>query len=116
LTRQKHCRIIAVVYGAICREKEDGMVLCKLEEVERVAFTRREAIQSSGVPGHTLDQAIDAGELPATRSGRRLIILREDLLHWLRRCRDRGEIPLRSPSEAGRNRLADLNRARKAQK
>jgi excisionase family DNA binding protein len=88
------------------------MMADKRHEIEPVAHTRSEAIIVSRVPGHTLDDAIEKGELRATRSGRRLIILREDLLEWLRKCRDRGEIPPRLPTEADRARLAKLNRER----
>lgn len=78
-----------------------------------VSYTRASAAAATGLPGVTIDLAIRTGELPAVKSGRRLIILKEDLIAWLRRCRERGSIP--SPiSDDDRERLADLNRARKA--
>jgi excisionase family DNA binding protein len=82
-------------------------------ESQQLAFTRASAMQATGLPGHTIDDAIANGELLATRSGRRLIILREDLVEWLRRCRTKGEIPSRVTSDADKERLAQLNRERK---
>lgn len=79
---------------------------------ECIAYTAASAAEASGLPRCTVDLAIKQGELQATKSGRRLIILREDLLDWLRRCRERGAIP--SPiSQADRERLAELNRTRR---
>ncbi len=78
-----------------------------------VAYTRAAAAAATNLPGATLDLAIKTGELPAVRSGRRLIILQEDLIAWLRRCRARGAVPTPAPSQTDRERLAGLNRARK---
>lgn len=80
---------------------------------QAVAYTAQRAAEASGLPRQTIDAAIKAGELQATKSGRRHIVLAEDLVAWLKRCRERGEIP--SPVKPGdRERLAELNRARRA--
>jgi excisionase family DNA binding protein len=79
---------------------------------QQLAFTRASSAQATGLPLTTIDLAIANHELPATRSGRRLIILREDLIDWLRRGRERGAIAPRPPSQADKERLAELNRAR----
>lgn len=78
-----------------------------------LSYTRASACTATGLPGATIDLAIANGELKAIKSGRRYIILAEDLQAWLRRCRDRGGIPSPAPSQADRERLADLNRTRK---
>ena len=80
---------------------------------QAISYTRAGACVATGLPGATVDLAIASGDLKAIRSGRRLIILAEDLQAWLRRCRERGEIPTPQPSQADRERLAALNRARK---
>jgi excisionase family DNA binding protein len=79
-----------------------------------VSYTRSGAIIASGLHGATIEKAIDDGELKAIRSGRRLIILAEDLVAWLRRGRDRGEIATPRPDQAANQRLAEENRKRKA--
>lgn len=79
---------------------------------ESLAYTAGGAAAACGLPRQSVDHAIKTGELPAMRSGRRYIVLREDVLAWLRRCRDRGEIPV-PVNQADRERLAGLNRARK---
>ncbi len=76
-----------------------------------VAFTAGAAAEAAGLPRCTVDYAIQQGDLPAAKSGRRLIVLREDLMAWLRRCRDKGNIPT-PVSDADRERLAELNRNR----
>lgn len=79
---------------------------------QKISFTRNAAIEATGLPGQTIDLAIADGELPVLRSGRRLIIMREDLEAWLRRCRQKGQIP--APiTTADRERLAELNRMRR---
>jgi len=82
------------------------------DEVE-IAYTRAKAAQTCGLPGKTIDEAIRSGELPATKSGRRLIILAEDIQAWLRRCKDRGEIPPRAIDDSDRTRLAACNRGKR---
>ena len=84
--------------------------------IERLAYTRGEAIEASGLPGTTLDHAIATGELKVLRSGRRLIIMKDDLLGWMRRHRDQGVIPTKEPSAEDRERLAELNRQRRERK
>ena len=79
---------------------------------QALAYNRASAAAASGVPCQTLDVAIKAGELPSIKSGRRIVILREDLVAWLHRCKARGTIPA-PVSDADRERLAALNRARK---
>jgi excisionase family DNA binding protein len=79
-----------------------------------ISYTRSSACAATGLPGATIDLAINTGELKAIKSGRRLVILAEDLQAWLRRCRERGEIPVPRPSGESLERLAALNRARKA--
>ena len=83
-----------------------------MSESNVVAYNRASAVSASGLPNHTIDLAIKSGELPVTKSGRRVIILREDLVAWLHRCKARGSIPT-PVSDADRERLAALNRARK---
>ena len=80
---------------------------------QALAYNRATAAAASGIPTHTLDLAIKAGEIPVIKSGRRLIILRDDLVAWLGLCKQRGSIPVPT-TDADRERLADLNRARKA--
>jgi excisionase family DNA binding protein len=82
------------------------------ESLEALAYTRRSAAAAVGVPGKTIDLAIETGELPAIRSGRRLVILKSDLLAWLHRCKTRGVIPARVTDD-DRQRLALLNRERR---
>jgi len=79
---------------------------------QAVAYNRASAAAASGVPCQTIDKAINDGELTAIKSGRRRIILREDLLAWLRKCKERGSIPT-PVSDADRERFAALNKARK---
>jgi excisionase family DNA binding protein len=79
---------------------------------EQLSYTEGGASDASGLPRQTICAARKSGELRAMKSGRRWIILREDLLAWLKHCRERGEIP--TPiSQADRERLAELNRARR---
>jgi len=100
---------VSVMRGETCRGGETDMTK---EKPQPISFTRGAAVEATGVPGVTIDKAIDDGELIAIRSGRRLIILREDLEAWLRRCRAKGEIP--TPiSDRDRERLAELNRGRR---
>ncbi len=80
---------------------------------EAISYTRAGAAAATGLPGGTIDLAIAQGELKAIKSGRRLVILREDLEAWLRRCREKGAIPSPTPTQADRERLASLNQARK---
>lgn len=79
-----------------------------------LSYTRGGACNATGLPLTTIDLAIAQGELKAIKSGRRLVIMAEDLQAWLRRCRDRGAIPSPAPSAADKERLAALNRARRA--
>lgn len=77
----------------------------------RIAFTAARAASACDLPRQTVDHAIRVGDLPAVRSGRRIVVLRDDLIAWLMRCRERGEIP--APiSDSDRQRLAELNRRR----
>lgn len=86
----------------------------KTPTLETVAFTAGGAAEACGLPRQQIDHAIKVGELPATKSGRRMIVLKEDLLAWLRQCREHGRIP--APiSDASREKLAALNRARSSQ-
>lgn len=86
----------------------------KAESLESVAFTAGGAATATGLPRQQIDHAIRTGALPATKSGRRQIVLKEDLLAWLRRCREQGAIP--SPTtQADREKLAALNRARRGE-
>ena len=82
-------------------------------ESPAISYTRAGACAATGLPGGTIDLAIAQGELKAIKSGRRLVIMAEDLQAWLRRCRERGEIPSPTPSQADRERLAALNKARR---
>ena len=50
-----------------------------------LAFTIREAITTAGVRKTSLYQAIRRGELRARKSGRRTLILHDDLHDWLER-------------------------------
>lgn len=80
--------------------------------LEQLAYTEGSAAAAIFVPRQTISAARKSGELRAMKSGRRWIILREDLVSWLKRCRERGEIP--TPlSQADRERLATLNCARR---
>lgn len=82
---------------------------------ETLAYTRASAAAAAGVPAVTIDVAIESKELTAIRSGRRLVILREDLLNWLKLCKARGSMPSHV-TQNDRERLAELNRARKRNK
>jgi excisionase family DNA binding protein len=85
----------------------------KMKTTVPLSFNEGDLADASGLPRQTIAAARKSGELPATKSGRRWIILREDAEAWLRRCRAQGEIP--TPiSQADRARLAELNRTRKA--
>jgi hypothetical protein len=86
----------------------------KTESVESLAFTAGSLTKATDVARQAVDLAIKTGALKATKSGRRWIILREDAIAWLKRCREQGEIP--SPiSQADREKLAELNRMRRGQ-
>jgi excisionase family DNA binding protein len=50
-----------------------------------LAFTIRQAITTAGVRKTSLYAAIRRGELSARKSGRRTLILRDDLHAWLER-------------------------------
>ena len=82
-------------------------------KVAALSYTRAGAVAATGLPGATIDLAIARGELTAVKSGRRMVILAEDLEAWLRRCRERGHVPSPAPSQEDRERLAALNRARR---
>jgi len=79
---------------------------------QQLAYTERSAAEATSLPSVNVKHAITSGDLPATKSGRRWIILHEDLVTWLRTCKTRGSIPT-PVSDADRERLAALNRARK---
>jgi hypothetical protein len=81
---------------------------------EPLSHTEGGLAASTGLPRQTISAARKSGELRAIKSGRRYIILHEDALAWLRKCREKGEIPAPT-SEADREKLAELNRARRAQ-
>jgi excisionase family DNA binding protein len=73
-----------------------------------VSYTQDTAGKRTGLPVQTINAAIRRRELPAIRSGRRYIILHDDLVAWLRQCKERGTIPPPIDAE-GRERLAELN-------
>src|SRR5262245_58441815 len=81
-------------------------------EYLKEAFTAQSAATSCELPRQQADHAIKRGELKAMKSGKRWIILREDLLAWLHKCRDKGEI--QAPiTQRDREMLAALNRSRR---
>lgn len=80
---------------------------------ERLSYTRAGAIEATGLAPQTIDKAIADGELVALRSGRRLIILADELRDWLKRCRAKGIIPTPKPTQDDNARLAEKNRQRK---
>lgn len=82
--------------------------------MDQQAYTGRTAAETSGQPRQTVDYAIKIGELRATKSGNRFVILREDLLAWLRMCRDRGYFARPGVTQQDRERLASLNRSKRA--
>ena len=54
--------------------------------MERAALTLRGVERALGLDRRTISAAIKSGELPATRIGKRnLLILRSDVESWLRR-------------------------------
>jgi len=77
-----------------------------------VAFSAAGAAAASDLPRQQIDHAIKIGALRAVKSGRRMIILRDDLLTWLRKCAEQGEIP-NPTSSVDREKLAELNRKRR---
>jgi excisionase family DNA binding protein len=81
---------------------------------EQLAYTEGDAATACGVPRATIREGRRSGKLRAVKSGRRWVILREDLLAWLQHCRERGEIPT-PVSAADRERFAALNLARRRQ-
>lgn len=83
--------------------------------MEKVAYTMTALAAAIDVPLLQIRAAIREGELPAIKSGRRTIILAEDAVSWLRRCRQRGSIPA-PVSDRDRARFAELNRQRRASK
>jgi hypothetical protein len=84
-----------------------------MKTLESLSFNEGDLAAASGVPRQTIAAARKVGELQAIKSGRRWIILREDALAWLRRCKERGSIPA-PVSNTDREKLAALNRARRA--
>lgn len=82
-------------------------------ETDHLAHTRGTASTAAKVPGKVIDRAIKLGELKAVKCGRRYIILSTDLRAWLELCKQRGHFPS-SVTDNDRERLASLNRARKA--
>jgi excisionase family DNA binding protein len=44
----------------------------------------RDAAQDTSLSEYEIRQAINKGELPAVKRGRRIVILRDDLHSWLR--------------------------------
>ena len=80
--------------------------------MQNLSFTLAGATEATGIAYVALKDAIRAKDLPAIRSGRRYIILADDLRAWLEKSKARGVIP--SPiDDEGRERLAELNRQRK---
>ncbi|MFZ5556812.1 MAG: helix-turn-helix domain-containing protein [Pseudomonadota bacterium] len=77
----------------------------------KLAYTQSALAAAADVPVPQIRDAIRTGELPAVRSGRRTLILAEDAVAWLRRCRERGHIPA-PVTDRDRERLAELNRRR----
>ena len=53
--------------------------------VEKIAYTRAEAAQATGVSFNCIADAVSSGDLPSIRKGRQWIILATDLLDWLKR-------------------------------
>lgn len=82
--------------------------------MQNLSYTIHSASGSTGLPPITISEAIKRGELPAIKSGRRYIILADDLRDWLRKAKERGVLPGRI-DDAGRERLAELNRSRSKQ-
>lgn len=83
------------------------------ESPEQLSYTGGSAAKATDLPRQTIDAAVKSGELPAVKAGKRFIILRTDLLAWLERCKQRGAFPSFTTDD-DRERLAQLNRARKA--
>lgn len=81
---------------------------------QKVGYSVRAAAAASDNPRQVLDYGISIGELRATRSGNRYIILHEDLVAWLRMCRDRGYFARPGVTQKDRQRLAALNRSKRA--
>ena len=79
--------------------------------MQNLSYTISAASEGTGIPKVTISDAITRGELPAIKSGRRYIILADDLRAWLLKAKERGNIPGRIDDE-GRQRLAELNRSR----
>lgn len=55
-----------------------------IDESELLALKRSQAAKLANVSLATIDRAISAGGLRAVKCGRATLILREDLLAWLR--------------------------------
>jgi excisionase family DNA binding protein len=81
----------------------------------QLAYTASQAAQACGLPRSTVELAIGQGHLPAMRSGRRHVILATDLTTWLMNCKRIGCIPTRTVTDSDRERLADLNKRRRAE-
>lgn len=79
--------------------------------MQNLSYTIHSAAESTGLPLITISDAIKRGELQAIKSGRRYIILADDLRDWLLKAKERGNIPGRIDDD-GRKRLAELNRSR----
>ncbi len=52
-------------------------------KTDAVAYSVTDAASKAGVGRSTLYNAISAGELPARKLGKRTLVLRSDLEHWL---------------------------------
>ena len=60
--------------------------LLQLPKSERLAYTIDQAADAIGVPRNTLRDRVSTGEIPAKKRCGKWLILREDLLRWLRDC------------------------------
>jgi hypothetical protein len=82
--------------------------------VAMISYPLQVAAAKTGFPQKTLRAAIDRGELSSIRSGRRVIVLHDDLVAWLQKGKAEGTIP-GVIDDVGRERLATLNRLRSKQ-